>query len=89
MTYSRDPFYGRYPWKKLRRQVRVAGLPLQQSIETRARVGLRTAEPDDVLCVHCHNREEPRNGTPQRGCDIDGNPLNALHPWNVGGDGQK
>ena len=24
MTYSRDPFYGRYPWKKLRRQVRVA-----------------------------------------------------------------
>ena len=100
MTYSRNPFYGRYEWKRTRRQVRLAagfkcsmcGELTPQGLHVHHRKPLKRAaalayEPLNLmtLCNACHNREEPRNGMPQRGCDIDGNPLSPLHPWNVGG----
>ena len=38
-----------------------------------------------VLCGACHNFLEPRSGTPRlkSGCDEQGMPLSADHPWNV------
>ena len=34
-----------------------------------------------VVCPGCHNREEPRTGTPKLGCDELGMPLSEDHPW--------
>src|SRR5262245_59578338 len=37
-----------------------------------------------VLCPACHNAIEPRIGERlHQGCDIDGNPTDARHPWNI------
>ena len=68
----RAPFYGRYEWKRTRRQVRLAagfkcsmcgeltpqGLHVhhRKTTETRAGAGLRTVEPDDVV----HAVPQPR-----------------------------
>ena len=98
------PFYGRFEWKRTRRQVRLAagfkcsmcgelspqGLHVHHRKPLNARLlwRLRTVEPDTLCTAVPQHAEEPRNGTPQRGCDIDGNPLSEMHPWNVGGDGR-
>ena len=75
----------------------VCGELTPQNLHVHHRKKLRTApalayEPLNLqtLCNTCHNSEEPRNGMPQRGCDIDGNPLRAeMHPWNKAmGDGR-
>ena len=101
--HSRDPFYGRYPWKKLRRVVRLAagfkcsvcGELTPKNLHVHHRKPLKRApalayEPLNLmtLCTQCHNETEPRNGTPQRGCDVDGNPLSEQHPWNRAGIGK-
>ena len=37
-----------------------------------------------VVCAECHNRLEPRTGSRiARGCNVTGQPLDPLHPWNV------
>src|SRR5262245_65848390 len=39
-----------------------------------------------VVCPACHNAIEPRTGEQriERGCAVDGNPLDPRHPWNPG-----
>src|SRR5262245_33398930 len=103
MTYTRNPFYGRYPWKRTRRLARMAagfrcnqcgeltltGLHVHH-LKALKRAPALAHEPLNLmpLCGTCHNLEEPRQGKPQRGCDIEGNPLSPDHPWNRG-DTQK
>jgi hypothetical protein len=103
MARTRNLFYGRYPWKRTRRQVRLAagfkcsvcGELTPHGLHVHHRKPLKRAaalayEPQNLmtLCTQCHNAIEPRNGMPQHGCDIDGNPLSEMHPWNVGRGGQ-
>ena len=33
------------------------------------------------LCVGCHNAEHANMKRPRSACDIDGNPIDASHPW--------
>ena len=95
-TYSRNKFYNTYAWKRTRRLVRQAasyrcsqcGELVLHGLHVHHRKPLKCAaalahEPQNLipLCVRCHNHEEPRQGR-QRGCDVDGNPLSELHPWN-------
>ena len=103
MARTRAPFYGRYEWKRTRRQVRLAagfkcsvcGELTPQGLHVHHRKPLKRAaalayEPQNLLtlCNACHTREEPRNGMPSKRCDVEGNPLSPQHPWNAGGDGR-
>ena len=36
----------------------------------------------EPLCLRCHNAEHGRGHGVQRGCDINGSPIDRAHPWN-------
>ena len=36
----------------------------------------------EPLCLRCHNAEHGRGNAVQRGCDVNGSPIDRAHPWN-------
>ena len=88
-------FYQHGPWMKLRRRTRldgnftcsrcgeqVFGRELHaHHIKELKRAPALGLEPLNIrlVCQRCHNIEHGRGN---EGCDIDGFPLSANHPWN-------
>jgi len=36
----------------------------------------------EPLCIRCHNAEHGRGHGVHGGCDVNGSPIDASHPWN-------